>query len=81
VIDNIHKQINIISILKHKVTNPDNTIKFQPENYNPLLEKYINKDFTNNLLIPLILNKKTIYIEKDAKITSADYDLKNYKSS
>jgi len=76
VIDNIHKQINIISILKHKVTNPDNTIKFQPENYNPLLEKYINKDFTNNLLIPLILNKKTIYIEKDAKITSADYDLK-----
>ena len=76
VLDNINKQINIISILKHKVTNSDNTIKFRPENYNPLLEKYLKKDFTNNLLIPLILNKKTIYIEKDAKITAADYDAK-----
>lgn len=76
VLDKIHKHINIISLLKHKVTNDDNTIKFQPENFNPLLEKYANKDFTNNLLIPLVLNKKTIYIEKDAKITAADYDPK-----
>lgn len=76
VLDKIHKHINIISLLKHKVTNEDNTIRFQPENFNPLLEKYARKDFTNNLLIPLVLNKKTIYIEKDAKITASDYDPK-----
>lgn len=74
ILNKINKEINILTILKHKITGEDNSIKFKPENYNQLLNKYLNKDFTNNLLIPLVLNKKNVYIGKDGKVTESDYD-------
>jgi hypothetical protein len=74
ILDKISKEINIISILKHKVTNKDNTVRFQPENFNGLIEKYLSKDFSNQLLIPIVINKKNIYIGKDGKVSESDYD-------
>lgn len=79
ILNRIAKEINNISLLKHKITSEDNTIKFQSENYKPLIEKYTKKDFSSNqLLIPLVLNKKRIYLDTKGKTTKDDYDSKTH---
>jgi hypothetical protein len=73
--DKIIKQVNTICLLKENITDEDNTIKFKPMNYKPLVEKYIKGDFTNKFLIPLVINKKKIYLEgKESKISKDDFD-------
>ena len=73
-INKIQKQINIISLLKHKLTDDDNNIKFTPQDYKPLVSKYINGDFTNKFLIPLVINRKKIYLDKAKKGQIEEYD-------
>ena len=71
----IKKQINIISLIKNNITSNDNKyINFKPENYKPLVSKYIKGDFTNQYLIPLVLNRKKIYLNKDKNNDKDDYD-------
>jgi hypothetical protein len=77
----IIKEVNIISLLKDRITGEDDTIFFQSNDYKPLLEKYINGDFSNKFLLPLVVNRKKIYLEggsasggKDTKITKDDFD-------
>jgi hypothetical protein len=75
----IIKQVNIISLLKERITGSDDNILFQPADYKPLVEKYMRCDFGNKFLIPLVINKKKIYLEgggagKHTKITKDDFD-------
>lgn len=76
----IMKQVNIISLLKDRITGSDDNILFQPADYKPLVEKYMRCDFSGNkFLIPLVINKKKIYLEgsgagKHTKITKDDFD-------
>ena len=77
IIKNIKKEINIISLLKHSITENTggiNQIKFKPQDYKPLVSKYIKGDFTNKYLIPLVINRKKIYLNKDKKIDKDEYD-------
>jgi len=70
----IIKQINIISLLKHSITDDDNNIKFQPQDYKPLVHKYLKGDYTNKFLIPLVINKKKIYLDNDKQNKKDEYD-------
>ena len=76
----IIKQVNIISLLKDRITGTDDNILFQPVDYKPLVERYMRCDFAGNkFLIPLVINKKKIYLEgvgagKHTKITKDDFD-------
>ena len=70
----INKEINIISLLKNHLTGADKNILFQPQDYKPLVSKYINGDFTNKFIIPLVINQKRIYIDKNKKINADDFD-------
>jgi len=74
ILNNITKHINIISLLKHKITGEDNNIIFTPQNYKPLVSKYIKGDFTNKFLIPLVINKKKIYLDKSKQGQKDEYD-------
>jgi hypothetical protein len=102
IINNIKKEINIISLLKHNITETINTntrdsdsdsdsnsnsnsdsdrgnkfIKFKQQDYKPLVSKYIKGDFTNKYLIPLVINRKKIYLNKDKKIDKDEYDIES----
>ena len=75
----ILKQVNIISLLKDRITGADDNIIFHPADYKPLVEKYMQCDFSNKFLIPLVINRKKIYLEgggagKHTKITKDDFD-------
>ena len=59
----ILKEINIITILKQSVSSSDGNILVPNINYQPLLLKYSSGNFTNTTLIPIVLNKKKIYIK------------------
>ena len=78
IINKIQKKINIISLLKHKLTGDDNNINFKPQDYKPLVSKYIKGDFTNKFLIPLVINKKKIYLDKAKKGQSDEFDLQSH---
>ena len=68
VINKINKEINIVSLLKHKVTEEDgNSIRFTPQDYKPLVSRYLKGDFSNKFLIPLVINRKKIYLDKTTK--------------
>ena len=78
IIKNINKEINILSLLKNNISKKINgihQINFKPQDYKPLVSKYIKGDFTNKYLIPLVINRKKIYLNKDKKIDTDDYDL------
>ena len=73
-LNNITKHINIVSILKQNLTGEDNNIVFKPHDYKPLVSKYIKGDFTNKFLIPLVINRKKIYLEKSKQGQKDEYD-------
>ena len=75
----IIKQVNIISLLKDRLTGADDNILFHPADYKPLVEQYMRCDFSNKFLIPLVINRKKIYLEgggagKHTKLIKDDYD-------
>ena len=78
ILNKIVREINNISLLKHKLTGEANSIKFTPNDFNPLLQNYLNKNFQNQLLIPLVLNKKNIYLNPKNKNIAEDYDLSTH---
>ena len=76
-INKIQKEVNIISLLKSKVTKDNNSISFKSNNYKPLIDKYLNHDFSNKFLIPLVLQKKKINLTKKDSSIKGDFDSKN----
>jgi hypothetical protein len=74
IINKINKEITIITLLKNQLTNKDNTIKTQPQDYRPLVDKYVQGDFTNKFLIPLVVNRKKIYLDKTKLGQKDEYD-------
>ena len=73
-LNNITKHINIINILKDKITDDTNNINFKNQDFKPLVSKYNKGDFTNKFLIPLVINRKKIYLDKTTKNQKDDYD-------
>lgn len=78
--DKINKKINILSLLKYSILdkNEENTLRILPPNYKPLVDKYIKGDFTNKFLIPLVINRKKLYLDKNKKYKKNDFD--NYSN-
>ena len=74
VITKIQKEVNMISLLKHKLTGEDNKLEFRATDYKPLVDKYVSGDFKNKFLIPLVYNKKKIYLDSNGKIDKDEYD-------
>ena len=74
----LNKEINTISLLKHlateKVEGDVNQVKILPPDYKPLLKSFDNSDFKNQLLIPIVLNKKKIYLEGESLMTADEYN-------
>ena len=79
IINKITKHINIISILKHSITGKDNNIIFKAQDYKPLVSKYITGDFNNKFLIPLVINRKKIYLDKSKKSQKDEYDTQTHE--
>jgi hypothetical protein len=73
-LNRIKKQVNIISLLKHNYTLEDNSVRIVKPNYKPLVDKYLNRDFNNQFLIPLTVSKKKIYLTKDDKLTREEFN-------
>ena len=78
-INKIQKEVNIISLLKSKVTKENKSISFKSNNFKPLVEKYLNHDFSNKFLIPLVLQKKRINLTKKDNSIKGDFNTKNTK--
>jgi hypothetical protein len=78
-LNNITKHINIISILKNNLTDENNNIIFKPQDYKPLVSKYIKGDFTNKFLIPLVINRKKIYLDKNKQGQKDEYDSQTHE--
>jgi hypothetical protein len=77
VINRLNKEINTISLLKHLSTQVDegqNNIKILPPEFKPLINNYSKADFTNQLLIPVVLNKKKIYLEGESLLSRDEYN-------
>ena len=74
VINNLNKQINIISLFKNYLTGDERNLKFIPQNFKPLVTRYLKGDFTNRLLIPLVINRKKIYLDKAKKLQKDEFD-------
>jgi hypothetical protein len=80
IINNIKKKINILTLLKNNINETISGIKqinFKPQDYKPLVSKYIKGDFTNKYIIPLVINRKKIYLNKNTKIDKEEYDLQS----
>ena len=74
VINKIQKEVNMISLLKHKLTGEDNKLEFRATDYKPLVDKYVSGDFKNKFLIPLVYNKRKVYLDPNGKIDKEEYD-------
>jgi hypothetical protein len=68
----IQKEVNIISFMKAMTTNDDNTIKYRGEDYKPLVEEYMDYDYQNNFLTPLVVTNKRIYLTPSDKVRNYD---------
>lgn len=79
VINNIKKSINIVSLFKNNLTAEGNQLKFTPQDYRPLVDRYIKGDFTNKFLIPLVINKKKIYLDKGKRLQKDEFDKQTHE--
>lgn len=70
--NNIEKSVNVISFMKAETTNKDNTIKYKPDDFKPLVEYYMDYDYQNNFLVPLVVNNKRIFLKPNDKVRSYD---------
>tara|TARA_B100000575_G_scaffold143994_2_gene114979 strand:+ start:1548 stop:8054 length:6507 start_codon:yes stop_codon:yes gene_type:complete len=73
IINNLKKNINNITLLKNKLSD-NNDLKFDTDNNKGLFEKFINNDFTNKFYLPIIRNKKNIYLTDKTINTLNDYN-------
>lgn len=78
VINKINKEINIISLLKNVLTREGRHLYFTPQDFKPLINTYVKGDFNNNFLIPLVINKKKIYLDRNKKLNKDEFDSKTH---
>lgn len=71
--DRIHKEVNIISLIKNKATQENHSVRLVPEDFRPLVEQYMKRDFTAGFLIPLVISTKKIYLTKRDIASEDDY--------
>ena len=84
-LNRVRKDVNTISMLKAMGTITDKTkiteigerVALKVPDYKPLVEKMMNHDFTNQLLIPLVAARKRIYLSKGDTISATEFDPNN----
>ncbi len=71
--DRIHKEVNIISLIKNKATLENHSVRLVPDTFQPLVEQYMKRDFSAGFLIPLVISTKKIYLTKRDMAAEDDY--------
>lgn len=70
------KVVDIITLQKKVVINSNtDDIKFITIDDKPILEQYMKGNFQNNLLIPLVVSSKKIFLNPNSKILDVSYNL------
>ena len=81
--EKIDKLVDKISLLKTITTNKENEIIYrsidkQNESIKPLVEQFVNDDFTTisnyKFLVPLVTASRKIYITSDDKLNAKDFE-------
>lgn len=73
----IRKKINAIIKLKNSLMI-DGELIIPKDDNRPLVTSYMNGDFRNRMLIPLVMNSKKVYIDTKSKVASDAFDTKNH---
>jgi hypothetical protein len=73
----IRKKINAIIKLKNSLMDEGELILPKEDN-RPLVTAYMNGDFRNHMLIPLVMNNKKVYIDSKSKANNESFDAKNH---
>lgn len=84
-LNRIRKEVNTISMLKalgtvidsKKIDDTGSRVLLRVPEYKPLVEKMLNFDFTNNILIPLVGARKRIYLQTRDTISADEFDPDN----
>lgn len=73
IIRKINKVTNRIINLKNKYTHPeDKKVMLIGDDYRPFANDYIKNDYSNKFLIPIVLDKKKIYLDEDTDVNLYD---------
>ena len=75
----LEKEVNVINIMKNEVTKTDKSPFIQSNDFKPLVESYLKKDFTNPFLIPLVINRKKLYLTPKDGVSVDDFNKSNSK--
>lgn len=81
-LNRIRKDVNTISLMKALGTVVDksridatgSSVTLRVPEFKPLVEKMMNRDFTNKLLIPLVAARKRIYLQTKDTIGASEFD-------
>ena len=75
----LEKEVNVINIMKNEVTKSDKSPFIPSSDFKPLVESYLQKDFTNPFLIPLVINRKKLYLTPKDGVSVDDFNKSNTK--
>ena len=75
----LEKEVNVINIMKNEVTKTDKSPFIPSSDFKPLVESYLQKDFTNPFLIPLVINRKKLYLSPKDSVNVDDFNKSNTK--
>lgn len=84
-LNRIRKEVNTISLIKAlgtvvdkgKIASTDSRVVLRVPDFRPLVEKMMNRDFTNQLLIPLVAARKRVYLHVSDTIGASEFDPDN----
>lgn len=84
-LNRVRKEVNTISLIKalgtvvdrRKVDETGSRVVLRVPDFKPLVEKMMNRDFTNKLLIPLVAARKRIYLQPSDTLAASEFDPDN----
>lgn len=84
-LNRVRKEVNTISLIKalgtvvdkSRIDETGSRVVLRTPEFKPLVEKMMNRDFTNQLLIPLVAARKRIYLTPSDTIGVSEFDPDN----
>ena len=78
-IQDLEKEVNVINIMRNEVTKTDKSAFIPSSDFKPLVENYLQKNFSNPFLIPLVINRKKLYLTPKDSVSVDDFNKQNSK--